>query len=148
MDSKEITIDVPSGKSGTYTLHKMPYMSARKVAAFYPTSNLPKVGDYNNSEEGARILFAHISVTMPGGDQLRLSTSDLINNHIPDPVIGIKLEAAALAYNFDFFGKGGLSEFLLALAKDRLPSLIKTLMGSLPPSVLQGLRDGVKSKKS
>lgn len=145
MESKEITIEAPNGKAGTYTLYKLPYMAARKIAAYYPVSNLPKLGDYDKSEEGARLLFSHIGVTMPSGEVLKLSTSELINNHVPDPVIGIKLEAAALAYNFDFFGQGGLSAFLRALVKDQLPLVIQTLMESLPPSLVQALQDGVKS---
>lgn len=145
-EQKEITLDAPSGKSAKYILFKLPYTQARKVAAYYPVSNLPKLGDYQKSEEGMRILMANVGVQLENGEVQRLTTNALIDNHVTEAVIGIKLEAAALAYNFDFFGQGGLSAFLKALAKDHLPSLIQTLMESLPPSLVQALQAGSKSK--
>lgn len=145
-EHKEVTIDSPNGKSATYILYKLPYTAARKVAAYYPVSNLPKLGDYEKSEEGMSILMRHVGVRLENGEVQRLINNTLINNHVTEAVIGIKLEAAALAYNFDFFGQGGLSAFLKALAKDHLPSLIQTLMESLPPSLVQALQAGSKSR--
>lgn len=148
MEQKEVTLDAPNGSSATYILFKLPYTQARKVAAYYPVSNLPKLGDYEKSEEGMRILMSNVGVRMENGEVQRLTTTALIDNHVTEAVIGIKLEAAALAYNFDFFGQGGLSAFLKSLAKDHLPSLIQTLMESLPQSLVQALQAGVKSKES
>lgn len=144
---KEFTLAGKDGVERTYVLSILPYPVGRKVAALYPTANMPKVGDYNVSQEVMQDLFKHIAVRRDDADDLRLTTLALISNHVPDAVTGLKLEAAMLAYNFDFFGQGGLSKFLATFLETRLPSLIKTLTPLLPPSLVADVAAGWNSAK-
>lgn len=144
---KEFTLAGKDGVERTYVLSILPYPVGRKVAALYPTANMPKVGDYNVSQEVMQDLFKHIAVRREDADDLRLTTLALISNHVPDAVTGLKLEAAMLAYNFDFFGQGGLSKFLATFLETRLPSLIKTLTPLLPPSLAADVAAGWNSAK-
>lgn len=148
---KDVTIIGVDGEPCTYTISRFPYRAGRKIAAVYPVANLPKLMDYNASEEAMMLLMRHIERVTANDYRIRLTTGALIDNHIPDPVTGLKLEAAILAYNFDFFGKGGLSSFLAKSAgrlKEYLPSIIPILMELLPPSVRQDIADGLSSTQS
>lgn len=147
IEPKEYTLTGKDGVERTYVLSILPYPVGRKVAALYPTANMPKVGDYNVSQEVMQDLFKHIAVRREDADDLRLTTLALISNHVPDAVTGLKLEAAMLAYNFDFFGQGGLSKFLVTFLETRLPSLIKTLTPLLPPSLVADVAAGWNSAK-
>lgn len=144
---KEFTLTGKDGVERTYVLSILPYPVGRKVAALYPTANMPKVGDYNVSQEVMQDLFKHIAVRRDDADDLRLTTLALISNHVPDAVTGLKLEAAMLAYNFDFFGQGGLSKLLATFLETRLPLLIKTLTPLLPPSLVADVAAGWNSAK-
>lgn len=144
---KEITIKDMDGAEHTYVLSRLPYPDGRRVAAEYPVSNMPKVGNYKQSEEVMRVLFKYIHVAMDGGHTQALSTLALIENHVPDAPTGLKLEAAMLAYNFDFFGQGGLSGFLKQFLEKHLPSIMQTVIPLLPPSLVQELQAGLKSTK-
>lgn len=145
---KEVVIKDMDGAEHTYMLSRLPYPVGRKVAAMYPVSNMPKVGSYAQSEEVMRDMFKYIHVVLEGGRTQALSTLALIENHVPDTTTGLKLEAAMLAYNFDFFGQGGLSVFLKRLLETHLPSIIKTVIPLLPPSLVQELQAGAKSSES
>lgn len=145
---KEVTIKDSEGGERTYTLSILPYPVGRKVAAIYPVANAPKVGNYAQSEEVMRDMFKFIQVNLEDGRLQPLSTLELIANHVPDTTTGLKLEAAMLAYNFDFFGQGGLSAFLKQFLEVRLPSIIKTLTPLLPPSLVQEFVAGLKSKEN
>ncbi|MDK7224395.1 hypothetical protein QP468_14320, partial [Proteus mirabilis] len=59
------------------------------------------------------------------------------DNHVPDGEALIRLELEMLKYNTSFFGKDGSQgflQFLLNKITGSLPSIIKTLMASLPSS--------------
>lgn len=142
---KEIELADMDGNVRTYVISRLPYPVGREVAAVYPVANMPKVGDYKASEAVMLKLMKYVAIQPEESDMIRLSNMDLIANHIPDTTVGLKLEAAMLAYNFDFFGQGGLSGFLKGFLETRLPSIIKTLTPLLPPSLVQEFADGLKS---
>lgn len=142
---KEVKILDMDGGEHTFVISRLPYPVAREVAAVYPVSNMPKVGDYKASEAVMLKLMKHVAIQPEESDMIRLVNMDLISNHIPDATVGLKLEAQMLAYNFDFFGQGGLSAFLKRFSETRLPSIIKTLIPLLPPSLAQEFADGLNS---
>lgn len=145
---KEITITDMDGGEHNFVISRLPYPVAREVAAVYPVANMPKVGDYKASEAVMLKLMKHVAKQPEDSDMIRLSNMDLIANHIPDATVGLKLEAQMLAYNFDFFGQGGLSAFLKRFSETRLPWIIKTLIPLLPPSLAQEFVDGLNSTAS
>lgn len=142
---KEIQITDMDGGVHTFVISRLPYPVGREVAATYPVSNMPKVGDYKASEAIMLKLMKHVAKQPEDSDMIRLTNMDLIANHVPDATVGLKLEAQMLAYNFDFFGQGGLSAFLKRFSETRLPSIIKMLIPLLPPSLAQEFADGLNS---
>lgn len=145
---KDITIKDADGVERYYILSRLPYPVGRKVAAIYPVSNMPKAGNYQQSEEVMRDMFNFIHVNLGENGSMPLSTLAMIENHVPDTTTGLRLEAAMLAYNFDFFGQGGLSGYLREFLGTHLPSIIKTLTPLLPPSLVQEFAAGLKSKEN
>lgn len=142
---KDISIMDMDGVEHNFIISRLPYPVGREVAAVYPTANMPKIGDYKASEAVMLKMFKYIAKVPAEGEPIRLVNMDLIANHIQDATVGLKLEAAMLAFNFDFFGQGGLSGFLKVFLETRLPSIIKTLIPLLPPSLAQEYADGLKS---
>lgn len=147
LNPEELKITGRDGVERTYILSTLPYPVGRKVAALYPTANLPKVGDYKVSEEVMLDLFKFIAVQHDDGGQQRLLSMALITNHVPDAMTGLKLEAHMLAKNFDFFGQGGLSVSLTRFLEARLPSIIQTLTPLLPQSLVADVVAGWNSAK-
>lgn len=147
IDPTELVLTGKDGVERTYVLSTLPYPVGRKVAALYPTANMPKVGDYNVSQEVMLDLFKFIAIRQEGADDLRLTTMQLISNHVPDTMTGLKLEAHMLAKNFDFFGQGGISKFLSTFLEKHLPELIRTLTPLLPPSLVADVVAGWNSGK-
>jgi hypothetical protein len=84
------------------------------------------------------LMMRYVAVERDDGSMLRLSTQALIDNHVPDGEALIRLELEMLKYNTSFFGLAGNSDFVGSLLQKYLPQVIKTLMDSLPPSLLNG----------
>lgn len=148
---KPKTIELPDidGDLHSVTLSRIPYMPlGREIALSGALSALPKVGDYRISEEIAYKMMALVEINKPDGEPIRLSTKALVANHILDPVLGGRIEMAMIAYNFDFFGQGGLSGFLADSLRKHLPLILQTLTPLLPPSLQQEFAAGLNSAKS
>lgn len=148
---KDIEVVGLDGDIYRFTISRFPYRAGRKIALIYPISNLPKLANFEASEEAMLLMMKHVEVIKENDHRIRLTTGALIDNHITDPVAGLKLEAKMLAYNFDFFGKGGLSKFLAASAgrlKEYAPSIIQILMELLPPSVKEDIVNGMSLTQS
>lgn len=99
-----------------YTISKLPATVGREVLFKYSTSNLPKVGDYKDSDYIMQKLMSYVAVNVEGRE-IQLTTEDLINNHIPDAETLILLEKEMMKYNYDFFTDGKASSFLQMLAE-------------------------------
>lgn len=147
---KPKTIDLPDvdGVMHSVTLSRIPYMPlGREIALSGALSALPKVGDYKISEDIAYRMLALVEINK-GEQSIRLNTKALVANHILDPVLGGRIELAMIAYNFDFFGKGGLSGFLSDSLRKHLPLILQTLIPLLPPSLRQEFAAGLNSAES
>lgn len=112
INEKEIEV-----RGKRFIISKVPATVGREILFKYPTSNIPKIGDYNASNEIMLKLMSYVAVEMPNGDKLQLSTQTLVDNHIPDAQTLILLEKEMFAYNFDFFQNGNASNFLKGLEK-------------------------------
>lgn len=109
---KEISIN---GKK--FIISKLPATVGREVLFLYPTSNIPKVGDYKASQDIMLKLMSYVAVETANGTQVELKTQALVDNHIPNAETLILLEKEMFAYNFDFFTNGNASNFLKELEK-------------------------------
>ena len=122
----EIEIGDRDGAMRTYTISRLPALDARRVIAMYPVSNMPKVGDYQSSEEAMLLLLKYVE-----HDGVRLTTRALVDNHVSDGVALINLEYQMLEYNTGFFGSGGqrglLSTLIANLSEKAMPILTRLL---------------------
>ncbi|HEK0657943.1 MAG: hypothetical protein ACLTQE_16990 [Proteus mirabilis] len=133
---KEITVIDSDRQQHTFIISRLPATIGREILAKYPLSNAPKIGDYEVSKEAMLKMMAYVAVEKEG-QEIYLKTSTLIDNHVPDGEALIRLELEMLKYNTSFFGNGGSQNFLqylLGKLNGSLPSIIKTLMASLPSS--------------
>ncbi|HAT2163643.1 hypothetical protein KC844_12695 [Proteus mirabilis] len=133
---KEITVIDSDRQQHTFIISRLPATIGREILAKYLLSNAPKIGDYEVSKEAMLKMMAYVAVEKEG-QEIYLKTSTLIDNHVPDGEALIRLELEMLKYNTSFFGNGGSQNFLqylLGKLSGSLPSIIKTLMASLPSS--------------
>ena len=133
---KEITVIDSDRQQHTFIISRLPATIGREILAKYPLSNAPKIGDYEVITEAMLKMMAYVAVEKEG-QEIYLKTSTLIDNHVPDGEALIRLELEMLKYNTSFFGNGGSQNFLqylLGKLSGSLPSIIKTLMASLPSS--------------
>lgn len=111
LDPKDITLVDQQGKEHHYRLGKMPYLSGgREVCTQFMSTAAPKIGDYERNEALSLKMMQHVAVIIDG-NEIPLKTVDLVNNHIPDFVTGIKLEEAMLEHNLGFSILGKLQEY-------------------------------------
>lgn len=135
IEPKEIEI---RGKK--YVISKLPATVGREVLFKYPTSNLPKVGDYNVSHEIMLKLLSYTAVVLEDGRQIELNTQSLVDNHVPNAETLILLEKEMFMYNYDFFQNGTASAFLQALEKRAIQKgseILTTLLAQLSHQVKQ-----------
>ena len=112
IEPKEIEIETQSHGMKKYVISKFDCISGREILVQYPTSALPKLGDYKLNQDLMFKLMSFVAVPLEGRDPMRLSTADLIKNHVPDWEALIALEKAMMEYNVSFFGNGKLLIFL------------------------------------
>lgn len=115
------------GVEKPFIISRFPATVAREILAKYPTSNIPKLGDFATSKEAMFLLMRYVAVPLDDGRELPLTTEALINNHVDDGEQLIRLEIEALKYNTSFFGLAGKSGTTTEKMEQLLPSIIKTL---------------------
>jgi hypothetical protein len=133
---KEIHITDNDSVQRTYTISRMPFMVAREVGIQYGGSILPKVGDYKLNEAMMLKMMNYVAVQV-NGQELRLATPQLIDNHVPDLDTGLQLEWAMMEYNAGFFHKGTISDFFGDIVRKTLAKISETLTPSLDASSTQ-----------
>lgn len=82
---KEVTVKDSDGGEKTFLISKIPAIDCRKVLAMYPVANIPKIGEYQQSEEAMLLMMKCVAVQLEGRDEpLRLSSRSLVDNHVTD----------------------------------------------------------------
>ena len=111
IDPKTITIEDQSGTPRHYIISRIPYLAgAREICSQYIRTDAPKTGDYPENERLAEKMLGFVSVVLEDGNEQRLVTKELINNHVPDFVTGMKLEEAMVSHNLGFSLAGKLHD--------------------------------------
>lgn len=108
IEPKEVTIN-----DRRYILSKVPAVEGREIVAKYPLSNIPKLGEYDQSEAIMLKLMAYVQT----GDGIPLTTRALVNNHVPDAHTLMMLEKEMLEYNFGFFVRALSSDFFASFSQ-------------------------------
>lgn len=112
----------------TFVLSKFPATVGREILLQYPTSAMPKVGDYATNEALMLKVMTFVGVRVDGRDEpLMLTTRQLVDNHIADAETLMRLEWAMMAHNFSFFQQGKLSGILDRVATQAVQSIQKIL---------------------
>jgi hypothetical protein len=124
LEPKSVTID-----DKEFLLSKFPAVAGREIVAKYPVAMLPKLGDYQVSEEIMLKLMNYVAVEK-GDATIRLSTVALVNNHTGSWETLAKVEIAMMEYNCTFFQKGRVSTFLEDSAQ-KVPAWISKILMAL-----------------
>lgn len=127
LEPKELEVTTQSGEVKTFVLSKFPAIAGREIISKYPTSNIPKLGDYQTSEEVMLKLMAFVAVPRDNGQPLPLTTRALVDNHIPDWETLVRIEFAMMEYNCSFFANGKGSTFFEAITQKAQAFLSQTL---------------------
>lgn len=119
----------PQELDGTkFVLSKFPATVGREIIMQYPTSALPKLGDYNTNEALMLKIMKYVGVTIDGRPApLMLTTRELVDNHVATAEDLLRLEWAMMNYNFSFFGNGKLSGILDRVMTQAVNLIQKTL---------------------
>lgn len=128
IEPKEIELN---GKK--FILSKIPVIPGRQIFTQYLPTAAPKIGDYKANEELMLKLISYVAVKVTDTEQVRLSTVDVINSHVRDWEMLMRLEAAMIEYNCSFFRDGRASDFLAGIVQKALPWITKMLTDSSGP---------------
>lgn len=129
LQPKEITIEF-EGEELKFNIGKFPATVGREIISKYPIANMPKIGEYQVSEEIMLKLMNYVERVYDDHTQV-LSNKALIDNHIPSWEVLIKIEAYVIDYNCSFFDLGKVLNSLKEWKALAQPKNIKTLMDSL-----------------
>lgn len=135
IEPKLVTIEA-DGKIKDFILHKFDCVTGREIAAKYPMSSIPKLGDYSVNEETMFKLMRYVSVVIDTDKALPLSTAELVKNHVPNTEMLLKIELMMLDYNFSFFRNGRTLLFLKGIAQ-KVPVWVTKILTTLSASLSQ-----------
>lgn len=148
INPKEVTIE-HEGEQLVFNISKLPATVGREIISKYPTSNMPKIGDYKVSEETMLKLMCYVERVYNENGDIRLqalTTKALVDNHIPSWEVLTKIEALMIEYNCSFFKNGKVSNFLNKLKSLAEPKNIETLTVSLV-KLYQAVEPHLKNSK-
>lgn len=134
LEPKELALTDAVGNPRTFILSKFPAIAGRKIISRYPVTNIPKVGEYQQSEEIMLELMSFVGVPSESGTPLQLTTRALVDNHVGDWETLAKVEWAMLEYNCSFFRGGLSSDFLESISQKAVTWITQTLMPLLARS--------------
>jgi hypothetical protein len=136
---KEVAIVDLDGEERKYIISRFPAVDGQRIITEW-IGALPS-RDGSKSTDAGKEIMKYVAVER-GGSELRLSTDALINNHVPDSVSLIKLQALVMDYNTNFSKAVGNSDFfdsLTARLGDILDKLIPMLTDFLERLYPHGL---------
>lgn len=111
-----------------YTLSKFPAVAGREIITQYPTSAVPKLGDYRTNETIMLKIMCFVGVKIEGMPvPLMLTTPILVDNHVKSWETLMAIEWAMMEYNCSFFQNGRLSTFFADIAQ-KLPAWISQML--------------------
>lgn len=135
LEPKELSLTDASGKVRNFIISKFSAIAGREIVTKYPVSNIPKLGDYQQSEEVMLKLMAFVQAVPDEGAPIALTTRALIDNHVGDWETLAKIEWAMMELNCSFFNKGLSSGFLESISQKAATWIIQTLIPSLERSL-------------
>lgn len=131
------TIFIPEGdKQHCFIIHKFPATVGREILSKYPASAIALFKQwedlcYTANEAVMLKVMGYVQAVTADGTTVTLSTKALVDNHVPNAVVLIKLEKEVLEYNFSFFGQ--LRN--LSSSVSSIPSIVQKVIGTLTDSL-------------
>ena len=123
-----------------FNISKLPATVGRELVAKYPTSMIPKIGNYEVSEAAMLLMISHVEKIRDDGTAIRLTNKALVDNHIDDWEVLVQLERAMIEYNCSFFQNGKGIDFIKTqgvLAEQKITKMLTSLLAQLSPVVKQ-----------
>ncbi len=130
LEPEEIEIELAGGGTKTFIISKFPAVSGREIISQYPISGIPKLGDYKTNEEIMMKIMSFVAVKTSAGPAIKLTTRELVNNHVPSWEDLARIEWAMMEFNTSFLADGRASSFFDDLGA-KLPSLISSMLTPL-----------------
>lgn len=124
---KSVQIKLQDGSEKEFIISKLPALSGREIVTQYLPTAAPKIGNYSANEELLVKLMGYVAAIGSDGQQIRLSTRALIDNHVPDFEALMRLEAAMFEYNVSFFQNGRALTFLSSIEGKAKALITQTL---------------------
>lgn len=124
-----------------YKISKFDCLTGREIMLQYPVSNLPKLGEYEISQQMALKSMSFVEHEI-NGRWVRLENPGLVKQHIKSWESLVELEKAMIVYNFSFFQNGAVFDFLKNLGTT-LEGQVTKILTQLLDSWLQ-----TKSRRS
>ncbi|SUW63480.1 Uncharacterised protein [Buttiauxella agrestis] len=142
LNPKAVTVDDRNGVKHSFVIGQFPAIAGREIAAKYPTSiaALAKQWEENQYGENEKIMLKAMSFVdrvLVDGTTIRLTTSALVDNHVPDAEALLRLERALLEHNFSFFEKFNRSISSGGIMQNMIKLITSTLTSSLQRSSQQ-----------
>lgn len=132
------TVDINGYK---FVISKMPCTVAQEVIFKLPTGFLPMLDKFTESQEMAFKMLSYCE-RVYSDRNVPLISQAVIDNHVPDFQTLLQLEQECLQYNYAFFEKGKLFDFLnkaVCHVESRASGILtdlldKLLQAGLPPT--------------
>ena len=118
LNPKEFPIMCQDGKEKTLIFSKIPAVQMREIICKITAASVPDIEKYEINQETMLKMMAYVAVPMKTGVDLRLTTAELVNSHIPDWEALDRAEKCLLQYNCSFFFSRQALNFLRAMPSD------------------------------
>lgn len=131
---EEVTLKSLDGEEKTFKISRVPATKAREIFTQYIPTAAPKIGDYKSNEKLMHMLMSYVDVKTTDGSWVRLSNEVVLNSHVTDWEMLIKLELEMVKHNTNFFSPEKLSSVLAKFNQtlpERIMSILNRLSGQL-----------------
>lgn len=131
---QEVTLKSLDGEEKTFKISRVPASRGREIFTQYIPTATPKLGNYQSNEKLMHMLMSYVDVKAADGSWIRLSNEVILNSHILDWEMLVKLELEMVKYNTNFFSpeklSGALAKFNQTLP-ERLMSMLNRFSAQL-----------------
>lgn len=131
---KEVTIKSIDDGEKEFRISRVPATQGREIFTQYMPTAMPKIGDYKSNEKLMKMLMCFVDVKVANGTWIRLDSEIILNAHVTDWEMLVKLELEMVKYNTNFFSPEKLSNALSKFNQtlpERITSMLSRLSGQL-----------------
>jgi hypothetical protein len=119
---KLIEITNIDGEILKFNISRLPAIVGREILAGYPSSLIPKVGDYKVNETLMIKLMSYVEGYNGNDEPIALTGIRMINSYVTDTTTLMLIELEMFKYNFPFLkfekSRGFLSSFVSKIKDD------------------------------